>query len=447
MKAGRVVLKRIGAVVIIILCLMAYYPMAAALGESDEKIELSTDDASNRALSATHQVSKLSSSISTMRDQNDLSIQAGNGARDALNLYITMKPGEAADILIVSDVLSTPADKAAAQGRLLMLNGAKDGLIKMGFNMNVIDESIALGDSSIRLKEEYIHIVKAFDFSSMELECSIQNTSLNMSVVQNSIKVSTNSTYENILNLEDSLLLQERLSIIQEKKYSIVKSKYDDGKVSSLDREISESDYKKSILNTDTLKRNIENLYYSIKKQCGISLTYKVILKEYTIPSDIKLLSYEEYLSKALLNRNEIRAASNTMDLKQREFDITKGYVDSNTIEYREAEEALTESVFSYQDAVNKVTKDIKSGYSDAIKKQNAVELAKDKETSAKGVYEKVKKQYELGTIPETLLMDTEMSYNQAKSSTIKAERDYKNSLFRLDIASNVGPNYVMGVN
>lgn len=444
-------LKRISVLLITSLVILVCLPVGAVMGESTlQKLTLTLDESMQRGQASTHQFTKLDISVRNLSRQRDRSEQMASAARANLALYKQLKPQEAVYNAVLLNPASTPEELAAAQAGIGSLMAARGGLLALGMDISNIDQSIAFGDESLSEIEEYKHITKVFDFGSREIDNSISNININRSVLKNSLDVNIYNLYNNILNLKDNLELQTRLCGIQQNKYNVVKTKFESGKVSDLERLNSETDYKKAIISLDTLKRNLDNLYLVFKKMTGINLTQEVELKpDEDKTANIKLKSCDEYLSAALSNRNEILTAQNNLNLKQREFNITKTFMDSSTTEYYEASEAASEGNFTFIKAINSVTKDIKAGYADVIKKQNAIELTKKKLDNSSVMYEKLKKQYDLGIIQESMVTDALMTCDQARAGYVKAERDYENAVYRLEAATGIGPKYVMeaGVN
>lgn len=439
--------KRITAAVLALMLILLYSPVRAVLGETgNQKLTLTFDECANKAAGSSIQLSKLYTGISSMRDGRD-SLQAAEGqAWTALNTYMVLSVKELDDKKTVSDLDAGFKAGTLTPTELLVYQAAMTELATIG-QLRIGLLALGMNPSNLSLEEQYIHIVKPLKFQWMELDTSIDNTSMNGAAISNTIKNGVRTIYDNIQSLEDSIKIQDESLILQQKKYDTAKLKFDNGQISELDRYSSEVDLKKAALTRDTSVRNKDNLYLLLKRQMGTNLKQDLELKPYdSTPSDLKLLGSGEYLNKALSNRYEILSAENNLDLKQSEFSIMEDYISyTSSPYYEEAQDSVQECSFALRDAINNVTRDIKLGYADALKKQRAVNSASQKVDSALRRLDEYKLRYQLGAINDTVLKDTEISYEQAQAGYKKAVMDFNTALYKLNMASGIGPSYFSG--
>lgn len=436
--------KRLIAAVMVVSLLILYSPAALVAGlENGDVLALSFGGCEDRA--AAKSIIKLNSSINSMRRTAESLKSMEDAAFLNIDTYKRLKVNEQQDLEIKLSMEEkmqkgeelTPGEQVLYDGALLelqMLEEARQGLLILGFNPDDLSD-----------EEQYLHIIKPMRFQRMELEANIKNLSLNIDAASNSSKSAVRSLYDNILSLQDNLSVQQLFYKIQKQKYNIALDNFNNGKVSELDRFSAETDLKKAELSEDILRRNLDNLYLMLKKETGIEISQKVEIKPYEKDQEEKILEYDKYLSSALSNRYEILSAMNSLEVKQNELKIAADYVGTASPEYKEILNSVTEYALKLQQAEIDVTRDIKLGFSDALKKQRSVESLKKKMDNAKMRLDELNKRFSMGSIPDAMVQDAEIAYNQAYAAYKKGILDYNTAIYRLKLASGIGPGYTAG--
>lgn len=448
MGGRRFWLRTLTSAVLIICAVVMYFPAGRAFGDSsDIKQFISLDEAVNMALKNSSALKKLDlngKDLDLQRKQlKDLKKSIEDSMENLDKMEDTVKQLKEAVNTYEQLVTQYPDNQeykdnlASYQKQLAEVQGAME-------QMKGLLEAFGISPNNLSKAGEYQKIIKHFDFPIMELDAAIDNIGLSRKAAENSVKEGVRSLFSGVLNYNDALSYQEKVYESKENQYNITLKKFQLGQVSELDRFSAESDLKIFKLNNDTTKRNIENLEMSLKKLMGIDLTRAIELVPYT-STPRELYSLDFYLKSALEKRNEIVTAKNNLKVKEKELDITEDYMDKSSTEWMEANKAVLESRFTLKDAENSVTKDIKMGYADVLKKQRALESAELKEKSSLKTLENMKISFERGYITEASLKDVENAYEFAVNSCVSAKRDYYDALGKLELASNEGPKYSGG--
>jgi hypothetical protein len=297
-------------------------------------------------------------------------------------------------------------------------------------------------------EEMFNKFIKTRDLPHYSVWAAIQNLKINKDMLLSSVKIGVKQLFDGIIDIQDTLALQEELYGNMQKQNAQMLLKYKSGMVSEINKYISDVSLEKQRLSNEKLKRTLDNLKMSLKQQLGISLKQDIVLKPYDNEKGIKLLSdYPNYLDKALKNRMEIVTSKMDLQVKQREADIIKQYFPNELLSERlEADQALEDKTIAYKDAVNKVTADITSGFKDVQLKKSDFYIAVGKYQSSEKKNKDAELQYAKGLISLADFWNVQLAFTQAKLGYNKAMRDYNNALYKLDTACGIGPGYTTGM-
>lgn len=410
---------------------------------SGDTLVLTLNECIDKAVSNSNQIPGMDITVRSLERLKD---QLEKGKKDIENglvayqaLYLKKAAYDARKFILENDLDGlTDADKleleamalSAAEAEMLAQMGTMYGMY------GIVPPVFSFSES-----QKFKVLVKGFDFPYYELEAQIHNLGVTKETLKNTVKQGMRQLYDGILSLNEGLTLQEELYRVQEKQNAEMLEKFKEGQVSELDVYTSQTGLEQTRLGIDKTRRTIENMEMTLKRQTGIDITRRIELKPYE--GRIKEpLSYDEYLDKALEERSEIVTVKKELEVKNKEFDITKQYItDTSSLDWQEAQIGVNEKNLSLVVAVRNVTVDIRTKYNDVLEKKAAIEAARQKEINARNQYAQLMDRYEQGdaSITQLVLLNANVGLIQAETAYKKALRDYDSALYSLELASNEG--------
>ncbi|MBM7870507.1 hypothetical protein JOC70_001992 [Clostridium pascui] len=290
-------------------------------------------------------------------------------------------------------------------------------------------------------KEEFNMFIKNRDFVWYSVDKEIEKLDLSKEAAAEGIKNSVAELYDNIVQLKDAINLQENVYSNQKREYDNLVIQVNQGQVPETEKIIAETELNKLKLQIDPIKRNKENLEMALKKLLGISLTRSVSIEGQHISLE-SIPSIESLVNSALSKRSEIKSAQIDINVKEREFDIAKGYLDSEDNELKKAESEVAQKKLILSNVENNIKSEINKAFLEIHEKESIIGLNKAKLENKKKQLGLMEQRYKQGMIP----MSTVLSFNLA---ILSAEMEYQNgmldlnkSINKLKSASEIGPSY-----
>nr|WP_243429104.1 TolC family protein [Clostridium pascui] len=283
--------------------------------------------------------------------------------------------------------------------------------------------------------------IKNRDFVWYSVDKEIEKLDLSKEAAAEGIKNSVAELYDNIVQLKDAINLQENVYSNQKREYDNLVIQVNQGQVPETEKIIAETELNKLKLQIDPIKRNKENLEMALKKLLGISLTRSVSIEGQHISLE-SIPSIESLVNSALSKRSEIKSAQIDINVKEREFDIAKGYLDSEDNELKKAESEVAQKKLILSNVENNIKSEINKAFLEIHEKESIIGLNKAKLENKKKQLGLMEQRYKQGMIP----MSTVLSFNLA---ILSAEMEYQNgmldlnkSINKLKSASEIGPSY-----
>lgn len=292
---------------------------------------------------------------------------------------------------------------------------------------------------NISLEDMFNNYIKNRDFYHYSLWGSIQNAEINKKSIEANIEDMVYDIFYNIASLKETLTIQEELYNVMLMQYEQLLLKYKSGKVSEIDKLSTEMDLERQRINIGKLKRNIQNIEMSMKKQLGIPILQNIEWiydKEDNLKS---LLPYEDYLQKALNNNLQIVNANVNLDVKQREYNILKEYIRNEwDLERRESEQAFNDKRLQLKETRERVVIDTYNRYKEVkIKLENLI-ILKKKENISQKQHNQLFVLYEKGMTSISSLWSSQTGLSQSKIAYKQAVRDYNNSVRKLELICGI---------
>jgi len=296
-------------------------------------------------------------------------------------------------------------------------------------------------------QELFNQFIKNRDFPHYSVWATYQNLRTNRVVLDASIKMSVKQLFDGLIDMQDTLILQQELYENMQKQNAQMLVMYEAGLVSGINKYMSDCSLEKQRISIEKLKRTRDNMMMTLKQQVGVALRQEIELSYDDRKVINSLHSFPSYIKKAMVNRSEILNAKMDLQVKQREDDIMKKYITNELLSERmEADMALEENRIAYDEAINSVTADITSGYKDVKLKLDNYYISVSRLQNAERQYKEAKQKYDKGLISLSSLWNVELTRVQAKTGRLKAMRDYNNALYKLEVASGIGPGYEAGL-
>lgn len=292
--------------------------------------------------------------------------------------------------------------------------------------------------------DKFNNYIKVGQFPCMQLYNAVEDLRLQKRLFETSFTSSIQDIFSSILELKNELKIQNEFFGVMHKQNEQMHEKYKNGFISEFDLYSSDIALSQQELAIDILERNIENLAMTLKSQIGIPLDQKVEFVASSNYLSVKLYSsYKYYIEKALSSRQEVLSAGADLQVKNNELDVVKKYFDHEKLTERiDAQIAADEATIAYDDAVNKVTIDIKNGYLDVISKYNEMVLLNSNKLSAKRQLDQAEILYDKGMITYIDFLNYEIAYNKARIDYESSVYRYNRSVQKLMTASGIGPGY-----
>ncbi len=390
-----------------------------ATAETGETISISVEDCMNMAVAYSHQVTVIEQQMEALWKQQNELMEMSNGIQQQLDILDTYKR----------------LYEKKQNGTTLTIDE----------HYELLGYQYAFGPKPpvYSQQELFEKFIKNRDFPHYSAWGAFKNLKTNREVLAASIKIGVKQLFDGIIDMQDAILLQEELHVNMCKQNEQMLVKYNQGLISEINKYLSDCSLEKQRLAIQKLKRSLNNMMMSLKQQIGVSLKQDVVL-QYDDEKKIKTTkSYPALLREALANRSEVLTAKMDLQVKQREDDIIKQYISNELLSERmESSMSLEEKRIVYDEAINDVTADIYSGYHDVKLKQHDYSIALAKHKNAERQYKEASLKYEKGLINLSELWNVEISKVQARLGCNKAIRDNNNAVYKLEVASGIGPGY-----
>ncbi|WP_179631977.1 TolC family protein [Clostridium peptidivorans] len=290
-------------------------------------------------------------------------------------------------------------------------------------------------------KEEFNMFIKNRDFVWYSVDKEIKKLDLSKEAATESIKNSVAELYDNIVQLKDAINLQENVYNNQKREYDNLVIRVNQGQAPETEKIIAETELNKLKFQISSIKRTRENLEMTLKKLLGVSLTRNINIEGQHISLE-SIPSIESLVNNALSERSEIKSAQIDINVKERELDIAKGYLNSEDSELKKAESEVVQKKLILSNVENNIKSEMNKAFLEVQEKESIVGLNKAKLENNKKQLELMEQRYKQGIIP----MSTVLSFNLA---ILSSEMEYQNSMLdlnksinKLKSASEIGPSY-----
>lgn len=300
-----------------------------------------------------------------------------------------------------------------------------------------------------------IQLRKQIELTSSKARSNYDILRNNLNSTRNNLVIGLRDTYLGLYKAAIEVDIKEKELNLAEKELSQALVQFSKGLISNQQTNEYEYNLLKAEMDLDIAKRNKDNLTRNLNLFSGIPVAQKY--NNISIAADIimyeeeyknmELLSSDEYLEKALSNRNEIIKLETDIDLKEQELkilemkDVHIRYADGRS-DYEKATNELASLELKLENLKQDIEKEIKTAIFDInLEKQN-VEHARKELDIQKRSLEEFKLQYLQGNISKLDLDKLDLNVEELKDNLEIAMYQYVTKIMKLDAAIGIGPAY-----
>lgn len=300
-------------------------------------------------------------------------------------------------------------------------------------------------DPDLDPEKEYDIFIQPAYVMPRTLGLAVDNLILAIKATEAGLSDGAARIFDGVLFMEAMMALQEAGAELSGSSYEGIARKLELGLASEAAAATAQAEYRIAVLNKDSFGRDIENMKMNMNVMAAREVAAPIALEGSIVAISPSKGSVFDYVETALANRSEIRTIQNDMKAKSNELDYMEDYLDTSSARYRTARNEYERLMLQWEDARTTIRKDIYTAYRDMLLNQKGVALAQKELASAKEQYRQMTVNLEQGFINQDTLDAVGMKVIQAENAAVEAERDYYNTIVRLEQAAGIGPGYANG--
>jgi outer membrane protein TolC len=283
--------------------------------------------------------------------------------------------------------------------------------------------------------------LKVVKLPELQANFTLSNAQRNYDATVESLKANIEEAYFGLLQAQDLAEINKANMDIAKDLYDKTKKKFDLGLVAKqevLNSELSyikaQNEYKSSL---DTVKK----AKMALNTQLGYDVMTNIKLQDELTYKEFEVPSIAEAVSKALENRNEIKAAEFNYQVAQINMDIIAKQYPEITYMYREQKVELEKAEKDLQTARKNIEMEVRSNYLDVLEKQEEIEAGKKSVELAKEALRLNQLSYDVGMAVLTDVQKAQTTLKQAQLGLSKAILDYNLAVLKFEDSIGVGRN------
>lgn len=290
-------------------------------------------------------------------------------------------------------------------------------------------------------EDQKFQFIQMKSITPLEAKYSVYSAQNNIKINENAIKYSVMQSYCNLLNLKDSIEINNMNLKIKEENYKTAQLKLKYNLISSIDYKKIENDYTKAKISLDTLNNNYNLQLKTFNRQLGLPIN-NIIFSIVDVEFDPKIDSIDNYLEDALINRIEIKNATQNSKNKKYIYDIVyDSFSDEDNSHIQNALYEKNQAEHDLEDNKINIQIEIKTSYQDIQKKLLDYKLAQDSYNNSLKKYNEGLTQYKINKISNIDLKSLELSLKQAEIQINSIKRDIWLRMKKLEFLSHEGLN------
>jgi len=265
------------------------------------------------------------------------------------------------------------------------------------------------------------------------------NAERNHQVTVEKLKAEVEEAYFNLLQAMEMEEINKANVEISKDLHEKTKKKYELGLIAKqevLNSELSlikaENEYK-SIQNNVKLAKMVLNQKLGYEVMTELQLEGKLEYKEF------KLESIADAISKALINRNEIKAAEFGYEAAKVSLDLISKQYPENTFFYKEEENKLKKAKASLADAKKGIEIEVRGNYLDILQKQEEIKAGQKSVELAEEALRLNQLSYDVGMSVLTDVQQAQTTLLQAKLGLSQLILDYNLAVMKFEDSIGIG--------
>lgn len=283
------------------------------------------------------------------------------------------------------------------------------------------------------------------EFPNCDVWVSMMQMKINGELMRRGILAQVRQLYDNLLYMDDNISISEEALNIAEKSAEIAEINYKNGKISEIEKEQIQGNFKTKRLELDKQKRSRENLERNLKNITGIDISDNIQIEPYKISKkDLTIPSYESCLNKAFLNRNEIAVAKMNLLATQIQLKNIENYIFymPNIEDFQLTKQELLLRIDELKEQIKSqehlVQISINDEYTQAAYNRKNLDIAEKNYNASQDKYNQAQLEYNQGKLSLNTLNNVKIAYEADKAIYDKAVRDLAYQIGKLKDAYRV---------
>lgn len=265
----------------------------------------------------------------------------------------------------------------------------------------------------------------------------------NYQAEKNALTKQVKEQYYGLIQLQEFAKINEENMNIRKKLHKDITTKFQLGIVAKQDVLTAEYEYLKAQSDYENALNNYNKGKMAFNIFLGYDVMQEIILTDKLENKEMIDIEIADAISKAFLNRNEIKGAEFKKELEQVNLDKVKVRYPSSSLTVVSQEIELEKAIYNYENAYNAIEIDVRSKYLDMIEKKHALEASIKSVESAEEAYRLVQLTYNAGMAVLTDVQDVQTKVLQARLGLSKAMLDYNLAVDAFENCMDVGVTVV----
>jgi len=322
-------------------------------------------------------------------------------------------------ILILLIVISLPA----AAGELLSLEAA----IERAKSENMDLKLAEINYQKAEIKLENMELQNKFNYTEnqrLEINKNYLNSEQNYQDSKAGIIKSIIQQYTNLWLAQKEIEAQELTTKAEERLYNEMQARFELSQLSKIDLLDQSNKYNKASNDLENLKDNYQQNLIEFKT--ALNLENQQIKIEELAEPEIWEITEEEALKIGLEASNAVKIAE--LDLVLAEKVLQKNKIEASSSEQKIAELDLKAAEISLEKAKEDLENEIIKAHLSLEQSEKNIDLMKNNLEKAENQYQQTKRQFELGSVTQTALL-------QYEASLLNSEYQLKNAYLNYYLA------------
>ncbi|RAK04112.1 outer membrane efflux protein [Halanaerobium saccharolyticum] len=313
-----------------------------------------------------------------------------------LLLTVITFPAAAAEVLTLEEAM----ERAETENMDLKLTKIDYQKSKINLkNLELQNEFNYTETQSIEINKNYLDSQKNYQDSKAEII---------KSVIQQ---------YTNLWLLQKEIEAQELTTRAEERLYNEMQARFELAQISKIDLLDQSNQYNDASNELENLRDNYEQSLIEFKTALNLE-NQEIEIKELAAP-EIWEITEEEALEKGIAESNTIKIAELGLELAKKEFQKNK--IEASSSEQKTAELDLQAAEISLEKAEKDLENEIIKAHLSLQQAEKNIELMKNNLEKAESQYQQTRRQFDLGSVTQTALL-------QYEASLVSSEYQLKNA-------------------